>query len=349
MCVHLYVYIYIYMISIAISGSRRLRASSLWWSLYSNHSTDRRCMLALYQASVNYIVAEQGILGAHHDGLSASQNARVAHFISSMASMARDVTDSQAALSEIAKETPAFTRDQKVNIVKAIANHMQGKDVPTSTSTTTAKVQKHVHQQNYLTEAVWSMLMSKDVTWEEKQERLIDHLIHKLGLRNPDDATVKNTLALVQAGHGRQMSPQEAYSQVNSIKDKFNNKREDMPGSQKMRTYPADVNDFMRLHPGSFLQCEPPVTSRLDDLRLRQLTRRDVMPTRSSNKYIRQPTARTAVAAGSSGPSQGQDSNSQLANIALQWILGGNRPATGHREQGCAHHREHLQRLGRQP
>ena len=66
----------------------------------------------------------------------------------------------------------------------------------------------------------------------------------------------------------------------------------------------------MRLHPRAYLDSEPPIASRLDSEAIRQLMRKDVMPTRNTNKRIR-------------GKGTAPSSEGGIATDVLRYILGG--------------------------
>ena len=83
------------------------------------------------------------------------------------------------------------------------------------------------------------------------------------------------------------MTPEAAYQHVCLLKIKLVNKRHLRPCFQSMRDFPQSPAEFMRLHPRVYLDSEPPIASRVDSEAIRQLMRKDVMPTRNTNRRIR--------------------------------------------------------------
>ena len=113
-------------------------------------------MLALYLASVAYVNAEIKNLGRDSPLIAKSRESRVQHFLDSLASMSRDIVDSANALEEMAKETPAFSKEQRDTMASAVSTYMQGADVANVGSGT--KMQNHPNIAGALTESLWSVL-----------------------------------------------------------------------------------------------------------------------------------------------------------------------------------------------
>jgi hypothetical protein len=72
----------------------------------------------------------------------------------------------------------------------------------------------------------------------------------------------------------------------------------------------------MRLHPRQYLECYPPIASKIDERDIQNRTRRDVMPVRSSNKHLK--TAKSP----SNSSGNGGDA-SAFSMRCLDFILGG--------------------------
>jgi hypothetical protein len=116
-------------------------------------------MFGLYTASAKYLLAEQRVLGTAHAKLEASQNARAKHFVDSIPSFPRDALDCANAQAEVETETIAFAEAQRTTMAVAIATHMQGSELPSSTIT--SKMQKHNSMRNYFPESKWACVMSR--------------------------------------------------------------------------------------------------------------------------------------------------------------------------------------------
>ena len=291
-------------------------------------------MLALYNASVQYITAEQHMLGPNHPGLANSQNARIQHFHDSISSMRQDVADSQSLMTQLTVDTPAFTAAQRTHIAGLVSGHMNSAvSAPVSTGSGNAKGQTHLHLHHYMPDSLWCLLRKKDVSWDSKLESMCDFML-QIKCRNGTDATFKVALAIVQLMHEKEMTPSEAYVEVGKLKTKMYHKRHLLPGEQSMQVFPSEVDDFLKIWPRTYQECDPPITSKIDDLRIMEATRKDVMPTRKSNSLI------TSAASGSRAVAQrgsgGDGTSLELAKMCMGWMMGTqpNNPAPF---QGDAH------------
>ena len=265
-------------------------------------------MLALYHASVKYMFSERQMLGETYDGRTDSQAARVVHFCESLAALPKDVDDSSAVQEELQKETTAFTPEQRKEMASAVSVCMRNSSAATSVGN---KTQKHLFLHNYLPDAAWSTVSSKGFSWDVKMEYFVDFCL-AIGLRYPNDDTVRCIIAILGIQHERTLSPQDGYDAVHEFRTKMVNKRPLYPGMATMEVFPEDPSPFMRLYRGVYLECEPPVASRIDMMKIRQMCRKDLMPTRSSNAQIH---GSSASASRSTSP---KDSNAAM----MQFMLG---------------------------
>ena len=161
-------------------------------------------MLALYLASVAYEIKN---LGRDSPLIAKSRESRVQHFLDSLASMSRDIVDSAKALEEMAKETPAFSKEQRDTMASTVSTYMQGADVANVGSGT--KMQHHPNIAGALTESLWSVLPDAHLSWDNKCEAFVKHCIEALGLRNPNDPTVKDILGILGMCDKRELTPVE--------------------------------------------------------------------------------------------------------------------------------------------
>ena len=227
--------------------------------------------------------------------------------------MPKDVVDSAAVQEALLRETPAFTKAQRMIMSATVASHMSATPVSAGGNN---KMQANLYLYNYLTEGAWFLIFSKDYTYDQKLEYLADFLL-AIGCRNASDDTIKLAIAIVNTGCERTMTPNEAYMHLNIFKTKMEEKRKLKPGARTAQQFPSDPSDFQRLYPSIYLECEPPVGSRIDEMKLRQMTRKDMMPSRSSNKMLSgSPTSNHGPAS-----SSGSASNAVASNI-LEYVLG---------------------------
>ena len=147
-------------------------------------------MLKLYKASVDFMINEQRMLGPAHTNKLASQNARVRHFVTNLRLVPKDVDDSAAAMNELQQETLAFTAEQRTEMAAAISAHMSTDSAVDKTGDHNR--QSHMFLQNYLPDTKWKILYEKTETLDTKLEILVDFCLEVLGLRRPDDSTLKS-------------------------------------------------------------------------------------------------------------------------------------------------------------
>ena len=173
-----------------------------------------------------------------------SREARVQNFIENIVNMKRDTVDAAQALDEIAKETPAFSKEQRETMAEAVSTHMQQNDVASAAGGRACQ-QHHPNVAGYLTEHVWTALFDAHLSWDDKCEMFVKHCIEVLGLRNPNDATAKDILGILATCSKRQFTPDENRMEVRKIRAKFEGQRELCIGHQTMVTFPNDVNEFL--------------------------------------------------------------------------------------------------------
>jgi hypothetical protein len=278
-------------------------------------------MLKLYNASVEFMTNESNMLGADHPHKEASQNARVKHFVSNLRLAPKDVDDSAATMAQLQIETDAFTEAHRRIMAGAISAHM-------SSDTTVDKPgapdrQSHMFMHNYLPDTKWKFLYDKSNTVHTKLEGIVDFALEVLGLRHPNDATLKMLIAIVLLCHGTELSPDDFYEMLGDVKDKFAEKRPLFPGKPLLATYDRDPQQFMRLHPRQYLECDPPIASRLEERSIQQRTRKDLMPTRSTNKHLKKNKA-AKYSTASTVAVAGADNGSMTCRL-LDYVLGKSR------------------------
>ena len=255
------------------------------------------------------MLSQDALLGEDRPNRQASQLARARHFESNLASMEKDLTDAQATMLELTKDTKAFTPEQRKSMAEAVASFM---DSSCTASTSTCKNQNHPYLHVYMTDTIWKQLRDKKIDWNDKKELFVDFAIEKLGLRYPNNDTCKLMLSIMWNAAEATMSPDTAYQELQSVHDMFVQKRLIINGRPLMAEYTRDASQFTKPYPHQFLECDPPIASQIDDRRLLQKMRKDVMPSRNTNKYLKDKTSNQTQAAGPSN----------LQSMFLQLMLG---------------------------
>ena len=111
-------------------------------------------MLASYRASVNYILAEQRMLGNQHASLAQTQEARIRDFVNALHSFEANLEDAVSTQQELSLETPAFTTEQRTKMAEAVRTRMNSSVATAPTATSNAS-QTHLWLHHYLTEQRW--------------------------------------------------------------------------------------------------------------------------------------------------------------------------------------------------
>ena len=275
-------------------------------------------MLALYRGSKMYIENEQKILGVDHVNLDASRKSRVKHFIDSLHAMAPDLVDASNAQAELILETAAFTAEQRKEMSSSIAARMQNTEAAPRATEGHHKLQVHRFLHDYLPDSKWKKFMDASVAFDSKMEEGTDFLLD-LGCRHPNDDALKDLLAILAICHGKDsMDAVEAYENINQLRTKVTNKRLLRPAPSTLQEFPRDPSQFMRLYPRAYVECDPPVASRIDHQRIREKTRKDLMPTRNTNSAYKL----AAVNRGRACPSAIAPQPANVQAMALQYILG---------------------------
>ena len=157
------------------------------------------------------------------------------------------------------------------------------------------------------------------MSWDLKLEDSTDFLLD-IGCANPDDKTYKVLLSILMNLNDREFTPQECYDQIWKLKEKLVNKRADSKTAQTLKTFPADVSEFIKLFPRVYQECDPPVASQLDEKRIRKLCRKDLMPTRNSNNNAKKsPNPRGSSSSGNTDSSNNVD----LLKVCMSYMMGG--------------------------
>ena len=266
-------------------------------------------MLQHYNAAVTYINNENEFLGHDHAGKVATARSQLKHFIETLPSCDRDVGASASLLERLrTDDSEAFTQDERRQLATAVSVHMRGVCTGSSPATNDGRNQKHIYLYNYMSNAMWDITWDPEFSDDQKYSAIGDWFL-ELGLRFPDDDTVKQMIAIIQCGPDGnqatpsstrsqtppqttpQTTPSENYTQLHSFKRKLRAKRETYGGMVTFKVFPENPAEFEELYPGRIAE---PSASRVSKDLLSEMTHKDVMPCRSTNKFV-EPSPSTAL------------------------------------------------------
>ena len=81
----------------------------------------------------------------------------------------------------------------------------------------------------------------------------------------------------------------------------------------------------MQLYPQQYLECDPPVAAKIEERTIQQHTRKDLMPTRNTNRHLNR---NKRGAAGTSGPSANVSTADAVSMKCLDYLLGSGTKAS---------------------
>jgi hypothetical protein len=285
-------------------------------------------MFAAYKAHEEFLIAEVNALGQHAD-FEMSQSSAVESFRDTLQTLPRDTADGVKTLGALNVDSGAFTATQRKQMSQDVAAHMRSSAKITNAKSDSNKLQNHRALIETYTKTLWDTLCDARTPWDDKLGATAMHFVSVLGLKNPNDNTCKQAVAIAAACSNRPMDPESAYSQIFKFKEKVTAKRELHPCEQKYKDYPVDVSVFMKAFPKAYPEYDPPVASRVDNLNIREMVRKENMPSRNNNKAMSSHTSKR------SSPSQAQSSSAgdpqHLIGSALASYLLGQSSEPPHR------------------
>ena len=243
-------------------------------------------MLSHYNAAVEYIKNEKAFLGDDHAGVVATSQAQLKHFVDSLPSFDRDVTVSGDLLARIrGDDSEAFTLDQRRSIASAVSVHMRGVSTGSTPGTNDTKTQTHMFMYKWLPNELWDTLMNAELSQEQVFSAIIDWFL-KIGLRFPDDETVKQIIGIMNCcePQGDHTDAAKNYASVHLFKRRLRAKRDTYGGATTFSVFPEDAEEFETLYPDRY---DEPGAPRVSLDLIREMTHKDVMPTRSTNAMLK--------------------------------------------------------------
>ena len=276
-------------------------------------------MLNLYVQSVKYIEQEARLLGAQHPGIVASITARLKHLHEQIASQDVGEVDAHDLMEELNKECSCFSQQQRAALGDTLSLRVRNP----SASTRDYEAAAHQHNAQLLEPAHVGYIPLERKSWNLMLEEAASFLVEVLGLRSPNDEAVKNILATILIAQGKELDPDSAYDEFHGFRGKVANKRDLLPAPKHYMEYPLDPQEFCRAHPQAYPAEGPPIESLIAFAQIRDRMRRDVMPTRSTNRRL---TSKRGTTPQKAQQTKADKSSDSFAETLVHFLLQGRVP-----------------------
>lgn len=245
-------------------------------------------MLKALCACEEYLAQEFALLDGHVDKSESVQNA-IEMFHTELLSLPRSMAESSETLKHLSKANPVFSNDDRVKLSGYVSTHVKGK---LATGSVVEKASKAISQScpylyEYLSKTIWDTISDERIPFDECLGVLAGFAVKILGIRHPDAVTSKTAVGIVASARRMHISPDEAYAKNCKFKSKVEAKRDLFPGAITFIAFDRDPSVYMRAYPRAYAECDPPVSSRVNEDSLRELVRKENMPCRGNNQALR--------------------------------------------------------------
>ena len=219
-------------------------------------------MHSAISAAIAYIEASEAA-GTPTELLASIKSDRVNNLKSMLGKTKPSLEDTTAAISLIGSTT-AFIQEQKQSLLGAIHTKVQTSSIDNNEGADASKAQAHRYVENYITDALYTILGNTAIPEEERIDAFVDFLQLRNGCKFPDVASRKRFIAIIFLCAGTRATASalkacyDKFAVTNIRKRKF---RQHVPTT--MRTFPENPKDFVSLHPCLYLEGQPYTTSRL--------------------------------------------------------------------------------------
>ena len=193
--------------------------------------------------------------------------------------------DAMALIGVISHDDSPFTTDH-VNSMGQVTDELLNKSGHGASSAQGAsQCQEHRYMHNYLGSETWDMLRGQ-MSINHKLEKLCRHMVSTCFLRNPDEVTRRDLVALVYRASAMDVDGAKSLEHVQRVRAIMRSIRALDHGPKGPKTYPADPMTFHSMHPSSkILEHDPPIVSPIDAVDL-SITQKE-MPMRNTHKSVK--------------------------------------------------------------
>ena len=266
----------------------------------------------VYTGVVNYVRRMVALRPSKADDVRMQQHSHLLMLLRQCGAFSHP--DATAILDHLDAATAPWTPAQRVSIEDVILT-LVGESSSVATPTSSQR-QTHRHLQNYLPATIWAIISSND-SIRNTCFHLAKFFIDVLGLRNADENTRRDAMALVFTARKLDLDGPVAHGHVREFGDTLDSLKATTPGTAKLVTYPQSVEDFVRMFPAAYSPGHPPVESQVEyrELQLKIST----TPARASHRLMH-PGSNRDSAKGKSMSSDTQTTD--MMNMMKGFMLG---------------------------
>ena len=124
--------------------------------------------------------------------------------------------------------------------------------------------QYHLHIENYMTEAMWTMLASP-LSFDTKLASMAEFIVDIVGVHFPKEVTYTSILGVIIAANGERMSFRAAHRHLQAFKELVVDRRKKKLSHPGLARYTHSVGDFIAVCPGRYAACSPPVVCPIEE------------------------------------------------------------------------------------
>ena len=237
-------------------------------------------MDAAISASIDWVgvCVASGTQGTDLEAIQANQVQSLLEFVGCTKLDLPEATRSMHTLNA----TTAFTASHKTELNKAITNKVNGGEVRTSSKPKQSDMkQEHLYIYNYLPATIWDALEDTTASDDDRVDVLADFVLDVLGLPYPNVNTEKVMVMILNDAQKRRNNMQGYKDLYDKINAAINRKR----SYRTQRSFPVNVEDFIRLYPDRYDKDDPPIATRVCAKRIRENF--ESLPARNTHKRYR--------------------------------------------------------------
>ena len=276
-------------------------------------------MTKAFEASVVYLEEYRAALGTITASAIETEFKHLQKLFRNEASAAGDRSETTEVIRRIRTTASPFSQEQKTTLIEIAAATLKDDELGEVNMNNLhggQKSQTHMHSYNYYTEEDWAYFFSKDHTLSDKLKHMSKRWL-SFGLKYPSGPTFRVGLATVCAASEQTLESQHAHSLLKEFVDEFRVLRTIVPSEPARKSFPRDVEEFCKAHPGVLIN---PVPCRVDLMGIRELDNKRRIPIKSNNAQISR--SRVSSSSASSSENRSSSDQNQLISALLARVLG---------------------------